>query len=136
MEINKTLCYNVKMKKLREIFKFFDKLEDKIRGKLSHFPILYAFVGSVGIILIWRGIWAIADEINLSSWFSLGLGLFITVSTGLFVSFFIGDRIIISGINKEKRIDEKTEIEIKEEEMVLTKIEKDLKEIKKEIAEI
>jgi hypothetical protein len=39
-------------------------------------------------------------------------GIILTLITGLFISFFIGDSIIISGINQEKRIDEKTEEEI------------------------
>ena len=120
----------------RASFKFFDKLEDKIRAKLSHMPITYAFIGSVGIILIWRGVWVIADELHMSGWWSLILGLFITLISGLFVSFFIGDRIIISGIKNEKRLDQKTEEEIKKEEIELFDIQEDLKEIKKEIREI
>ncbi len=99
-------------------------------------PITYAFIGSVGIILIWRGVWVIADELHMSGWGSLLLGLFITLISGLFVSFFIGDRIIISGIKNEKRLDQKTEEEIKKEEVELFEIQEDLKEIKKEIKEI
>jgi len=117
------------------ILKFFDKLEDKIRYKLSHFPILYAFIGSIGIVLIWRGIWVMADNVNMPGWISLFLGIALTIITGLFVSFFIGDKIIISGLTKDKRIDEKTEAEIKEEATLLKEIEKDIKEIKEELAE-
>lgn len=120
----------------RALFIFFDKLEDRIRARLSHMPITYAFIGSVGIILIWRGVWVIADELHMSGWGSLLLGLFITLISGLFVSFFIGDRIIISGIKNEKRLDQKTEEEIKKEEVELFEIQEDLKEIKKEIKEI
>lgn len=112
------------------IYKFFDKLEDKIRRKLTHFPIFYAFIGSVGIISIWRGIWVISDDWNMSGFSSLAIGILLTLLTGLFVSFFIGDNIIISGINKEKRIDEKTEDEIHEERNTLIKIQRDIKEIK------
>jgi hypothetical protein len=112
------------------IFKFFDKLEDKIRAKLTHFPLIYAFIGSVGIVLIWRGIWIIADIWNMSGWVSLFLGVLITITTGLFVSFFIGENIIISGFNREKRIDEKTEEEIHKERIELEGIKKDIKDIK------
>lgn len=118
----------------KKIFNFFDKLEDKIRGKLTHFPIIYAFIGSVGIISIWRGIWVISDNWNMSGWMSLLFGVLITMLVGLFVSFFIGENIIISGLNKEKRIDEKTEEEIRQERTVLIEIKKDIKEIKEFIA--
>jgi len=64
------------------------------------------------------------------------LGVFISISTGLFVSFFVGDKIIISGIKQEKRIDEKTEDEIKKEEITLVEIKKDLKEIKEDIEDL
>lgn len=121
---------------LKRIYKFFDYLEIKIRHRLSKWPLVYAFIGSIGVVLIWRGVWMIADSFDMPGWLSLLLGVLISVSTGLFVSFFVGDMIIISGIKKEKRIDEKTEEEIKKEENTLIEMEKDLREIKKEISEI
>ena len=42
-------------------------------------------------------------------WTSTIIGTIILLLTGLFVSFFIGEDIIISGIQEEKRIDELTE---------------------------
>jgi hypothetical protein len=39
----------------RNILAFFDKLEDKTRAKLSRVPLLYAFLGGIGIVLFWRG---------------------------------------------------------------------------------
>ena len=119
----------------KSIYKFFDKLEDKIRAKLTLHPLIYAFIGSIGIVSIWRGIWHISDSWGMSGLTSLLVGIFITVSTGLFVSFFIGENIIISGLKKEKRIDEKTEEEIKEEKTVLTEIEKDIKKIEEIISQ-
>jgi uncharacterized membrane protein (DUF106 family) len=72
---------------------------------------------------------------------SLALSVLVLLITGLFVSFFIGENIIISGIKKEKKMIEKTEEEIKadietekkefkEIEAKLGKIEKDLEEMK------
>lgn len=115
------------------IYNFFDKLEDKIRNRLTHFPLIYAFIGSIGIVSIWRGIWVIEDQLALSGFDSLLIGVIITMLTGLFVSFFIGDNIIISGLNQEKRIDEKTEKEIRSERNVLTKISQDLEDIKENL---
>ena len=124
------------MKLIKEIINFFDHLEIKIRHQLSHWPIVYAFIGSIGVILIWRGVWMIADDLGMSGLVSMLLGVVISISTGLFVSFFVGDKIIISGIKQEKRIDEKTEDEIKKEEITLTEIKKDLNEIKEEIEDL
>lgn len=118
------------------IIKFFDKLEDKIRKRLSRRPIIYAFIGSVGIILLWRGVWIMADSFSLSGLMSIIIGVLILLLTGLFVSFFVGEQIIISGIKEEKRIDEKTEEEIKKEEVGLRHVREDLEEIKKEIKEV
>lgn len=122
---------------LNAIHKVLDYIEDEARIKLVHHPLVYAFIGSVGIVSIWRGIWYISDDWGVSSWASLIFGILITVLTGLFVSFFIGENIIISGLNKEKRIDEKTEEEIHmekeeihKEKTALVEIQKDIKEIK------
>lgn len=124
------------MKTIKKIIKFFNYLKTKVRHQLSHWPILYAFIGSIGVVLIWRGVWMIADSFNMSGFVSMVLGVLISMSAGLFVSFFVGDSIIITGIKKEKRIDEKTESEIKKEEVTLGEIKEDLNEIKKEINEI
>lgn len=99
--------------KLKKIIHFFDKFEDKVRAVLSRHPVLYAMIGSIGIILLWRGIWGLADEYGMSSGASIIVGTIILLVTGLFVSFFVGEQIIISGINEEKRIDEATEEEIR-----------------------
>lgn len=120
----------------KNIYKFFDKLEDKIRGKLTHSPLVYAFIGSVGIVSIWRGVWDISDDWGIAPWISLVFGILITMLTGLFVSFFIGENIIISGLNKEKRTDEKTEEEIHVEREEIHKERTDLDDIRKDIKEI
>lgn len=120
---------------LNAIHRVLDDIEDKARIKLVHHPLVYALIGSVGIVSIWRGIWSVSDDWGVSSWGSLIFGILITVLTGLFVSFFIGENIIISGLNKEKRIDEKTEEEIHKERTTLTDVQKDIKEIKEILLE-
>ena len=115
----------------KALYDYFDKLEDRIRGKLTHYPLIYAFIGSIGIVSIWRGIWEISSDWQMTGFESLFIGILITMLTGLFVSFFIGENIIISGLNKEKRTDEKTEEEIHKERTVLDNLQKDISEIKK-----
>ena len=117
------------------ITKIYNHFEINLRHRLSHRPILYAFIGSIGVVLIWRGVWMIADDFNMSGWVSLFLGVVISIVVGLFVSFFVGDKIIIAGIKNEKRIDEKTEDEIKKEEITLGEIKRDLRDIRDDINE-
>lgn len=142
---------------MKKIFKFFDKLEDKVRVRLSHRSIFYALIGGSLVVLFWRGIWHTADilmktgaqmyiyegnkfgkflyyffyEPNTIIWTVLLLLL-----TGLFVSTMIGDRIILSGLKHEKKIDEKTEGEIRQEEEQIILLNKKVSQISKDIEEI
>ncbi|HEY6019798.1 MAG TPA: hypothetical protein VIY48_07805 [Candidatus Paceibacterota bacterium] len=98
---------------VKKIVTFFDKLEDKIRARLSRVPILYAIIGAVGIILIWKGVWDLADAVPvLWGAGSVALGLIILLMTGLLVSFFIGDSVILSGLKRDKKLADKSEKEI------------------------
>jgi hypothetical protein len=101
----------------RPVVRFFDRLEDRVRGKLSHFPILYAFIGSIGVVLCWRGVWGIADLIPVlnNPYVSLLASLLVMLPTGLFVSFFIGDTILLSGLRREKKLVEKNDAELARE---------------------
>src|SRR3989338_950892 len=128
---------------MKKIIKYFDKLEDKIRTKLSHWPIIYALVGGVGIVLFWRGVWHMADEIGLGSFSLILISLILLLSSGLFVSFFIGHYIIFSGLKQEKKIEEKEEAEIemeldlqKAQMNVLMEIKDKINKIEKEIVDI
>ena len=138
----------------KQILHFFDRLEDKIRGFLSHYPLLYALIAGVGVVLFWRGVWNTADIIDtrvvqfgeipfefdlfniLSGPVSVLIGSVILLITGVFVSEFIGGNLIISGIKGEKKMVEKTEDQIKEEGAELKHIENTLHKIQDEITEI
>lgn len=134
------------------IKKFFDKLEYKLRVRLSHHPVIYAIIGGVGIVLFWRGVWHSMDyfmlllrssdsssSIDLTSelWWdgplSFLIGLIILLLTGVFVSNFIGNEILISGLRGEKKLSEKTEDEIETEADKIDEIEEKLKEISKKL---
>ena len=80
------------IKLYKRIYKFFDKLEDKVRGRLAHFPIIYALIGSIATVSIWRGIWEVSDNWGIPGWVSAVGGILIAMITGLFVSFFINTR--------------------------------------------
>lgn len=122
---------------VKKIFSFFDKLEDKIRIHLSRHPIIYALIGAVGIILVWKGVWETADFFPiLYGPASIAIGVLILLSCGLLVSFFIGDSIILSGFKREKKLAEKTEEEIKKEGSALQAVATKLDTIEKEIQEL
>ncbi|MFA5932387.1 MAG: hypothetical protein WC793_03350 [Candidatus Paceibacterota bacterium] len=115
---------------------FLDKLERKVRGKLSHYPIFYAFVGGIGVVLFWRGVWHTADDLNLGSLISIIIGVVILILTGVFVSSFIGNQLIISGLVGEKKIAEKEEGELQTEEMRLKSLQSTLNRLEKKLDHI
>lgn len=111
------------MKILRKTVLFFDKLEDSIRAYMSHRPIRYALIGGTGIVLFWKGVWETAEYIPaLYGPGSMLVGLLLLLPTGLFVSFFIGDNIILSGYKKEKKLAERTETSVRVEMDILAEI--------------
>ena len=118
------------------LFHFFDKLEDKTRAKLSRTPLMYALIGGVGIILFWRGVWHLADDVNLSAELSTIIGAFILLITGVFVSTFIGNRLLISGLYGEKKLAEKTQEEIETEEAQIKKLQSTMERVEKEVTKI
>ena len=120
---------------MNRIFYFFDGLEDRIRNTLSRYPIVYAFIGGTSIVLFWRGVWKVADATPfLTGPVSIFISVAILLVTGLFVSFFIGDTFIISGLKKEKRLDEKVASEVKTELDMLNDIQKRLGDIERELS--
>lgn len=108
---------------MKNIVRWFDKLEDHIRARLSHYPIIYALIGGVGVVLFWKGVWETAELTPyLFGPASILLGVIVMLTTGLLVSFFIGDNIILSGIAREKKLVEKTEEEVLEEHATLADV--------------
>ena len=128
---------------MKELFKktlnFFDKLEDHIREHLSRYPIVYTFIGGVAIVLFWRGVWHTADILQTKGgWLeflfyeptNLLITTIILLATGLFVSYFIGDTILMSGLKHQKKTTDKTEREVEEEEGKLSEIQSAVREMK------
>ena len=130
------------MKAIDSVYYLFDKMEDHIRSRLSHHPFIYTFIGGAGVVLFWRGVWHIADILESSSPIggyvfsplgSVVLSVIILLSTGLFVSVFIGDSIIMSGIKHDKKIIEKTIEDVDSEKSDIEKVLLALVEMKKEL---
>jgi uncharacterized membrane protein (DUF106 family) len=132
---------------------YFDKLEDRVRHWISKRPVLFGFVGGFAIVEFWRGVWQLTDFFSemwgfyydgfWSNLVSLVVSSIILLMTGLYVSLFIGDSVIISGLKKEKKDFEKTNEELKKEDLELDEINgkmdrlsNTLKEIKDELAKL
>ena len=139
---------------MKSIAHFFDKLEDRVRGWMSHRKIFYGFTGGVGLVLFWRGVWHLADYFSLllisrqgisetidmaEFWdglLSLGIGAVLLLLTGLFVSSFIGNEIIISGLTGEKKIAEKTEEEVETETTLVKDVRREMKAFEERLDKI
>jgi len=132
------------------------KIEEKIRIYLSHRPQLYALIVGVGVVIFWRGVWHTVDflhtyffvlfQSNLTTdsfsntWWdgplSFAVGIVILFATGAFTSSFIGNELILSGLRGEKRLTQKTEIEVKGEEEFISDIKKELGTMTEKITEL
>ncbi len=116
------------------ITRFFDKLEDRIRAYLSRVPILYAFVGGVGVVLFWKGVWETAGYVHLLDGpGSVIMGAVILLASGLLVSVMIGDSVILSGIKREKKLSERTEHEVHTTEESLAEVRTELSHVEQEL---
>ena len=116
-----------------------------MRARLSHRSIFYALIGGTCTVLFWRGIWHTGDILmekgGFWGWFlyepiTIIWTSIILLMTGLFVSNFIGERIVISGLKKEKKVTDKTEDEIQEEEDRIKMLERKLDKIVKDVEDI
>lgn len=141
---------------LEKILVFFDKLEDRVRRWFSRRPLLYAFVGGIGVVLFWRGVWHTTDfimeyyftmplinqsiDIKTLFWWdgplSIAIGLAMLLMTGIFTSSFIGNEIIISGIRGEKKMAEKTELEVRSETEAIDDVKKEIKLLSSQLEKI
>ncbi len=140
---DKKIEYNRDM--IRKIVNFFDRFEDHIRGHLSRYPILYTIIGGLAIVLFWRGVWHTADILQAKGGIlgfifyepvSLLIVTAILLATGLFVSYFIGDAILLSGVKSQKKLAERTDKEIQEEEASLLQIKHAVQEIQEEVHQL
>jgi uncharacterized protein YneF (UPF0154 family) len=118
-------------------YKYFDKLEDKVRYRLSKRPLLYGLISGLGLILFWRGIDLVCNQLGfMTGVVSLIVGGILSLATGVLVYFFVGDQIIISGLKQDKKVTEKAVTEIKTEEELITELHEHLAEIDRQLKEI
>ncbi|MBP6904586.1 MAG: hypothetical protein KBB91_00830 [Candidatus Pacebacteria bacterium] len=119
------------------------KLLTRLHIFLSHHSWLYALIAGVGIVLFWRGVWHTTDLVHLymsnsqavmdHAWWdgplSFLTGCLILYITRAFVSSFIGNELILSGLRTEKKLTRQTDTDLKVEVTAIA-------DIKDEIATI
>ena len=95
---------------------------------LSHHSFLYATIVGIGIVLFWRGVWHSADTLHLY------INHYST--TRAFVSSFIGNELILSGLRIEKKIHKQTESDIQTEVSTITDIKHTISAISHKLEEL
>ena len=73
---------------------------------------------------------------GMSNFASGLIGAIILLSTGIFVSYFVGDQILLSGLRGEKKIIEKTENELESEVNKLDNLNHKLNELKEMVEKL
>jgi hypothetical protein len=124
----------------KKIINYFDKLEDRTRSRLSRSPVVYAMVGAFGIALFWYSITELAAAVPfMNQWHALPwfiFSLLLLLVSGVFVSYFVGDQIIMSGIRGEKKMIEKSGEEIVKEEKDIAQVLDKLEDLEQKIDEL
>jgi hypothetical protein len=131
------------------------RFETRMIAYLSHRPRLYALVVGIGVVLFWRGVWHTVDQLHayyafshmnatidlgLAPWWdgpiSLLSGIIILYFTGAFISSFIGNELILSGLRGEKRLNEKTEEQMENEVRAISDIKESLQSVERTIEQL
>lgn len=95
----------IELKKIEEKLEKFQKIERK-KIRAHHF--LFAFLGGVGVILFWAGVWAIAETMLGMHPFAMMLsGIAILSFLGIFISETVGEEILTDDSKKEDYIIDK-----------------------------
>lgn len=121
----------------------FLRIEEQARTYFERFPFAHAFLGGVGVVLFWRGVWEIADRMRIDPVISIIVGSLLLGAIGLFLHTFVGNAIIIKNVEKDKRLTTKAEHEIqaveqniKQEEVTLSQLSEKLDRLEKSISSI
>jgi hypothetical protein len=131
------------------------KLVNRIHIFLSHHSYLYALIAGVGIVLFWRGVWHTVDAVHLvlnhyhmtgsldlggQPWWdgplSFIAGCALLYFTRAFVSSFIGNELILSGLRTEKKLTREADTELKSEMTTVASIKEELSTITEALGDL
>ncbi len=97
---------------MKYVTNIFLRIEERARTYFERFPFAHAFLGGIGVVLFWRGVWEIADRMRIDPIVSIVVGSLLLGCIGLFLHTFVGNAIIIKNVEKDKRMTKKAEHEI------------------------
>ncbi len=131
------------------------KIFNRFHIFLSHHSYLYATIVGIGIVLFWRGVWHSVDTFHLyiNHYYSTGstslldhpwwdgpasflAGCLVLYVTRAFVSSFIGNELILSGLRAEKRLAKATEDDVKTEVSTISDIKHTVSAISRKLEEL
>lgn len=119
----------------------FTQTEKKLRRKLRMHHFLFAFLGGVGIVLFWYGIWETAGSIlEIYPPLSVLIGMTILSIMGIFIMEIVGKEALSEEIEEVERGEKKISKEIvrmgRDEKAIFAELEKVEHEIEKTEQEI
>jgi|GEM_PF-5413568 len=74
-------------------------IEKQIHHAVHEHPLIYGTIGTVGVVLLWRGIWIIADDVALTGWESVIISLPFLFTLGISVTCFFGHACVKAFMN-------------------------------------
>lgn len=134
------LSYTVYMKKLLA----------RLHIYLSHHTFLYALITGIGVVLFWRGVWHSVDlihiyfqgplDLDMHPWWdgplSFIVGCLVLYISRAFVSSFIGNELILTGLRTEKKLAQKTESDLKVEVTAISDIKEEINAIAQKLEDL
>jgi hypothetical protein len=113
-----------------KITKILLTMEESARRYFEKVPFLQAFIAGVGVIIFWRGVWELLDDMRVSPTLSIVLGCLLLAGVGVFLQTFIGNTIIIKNVHQEEKTEQKElhklEGHVKVEEVTLAELSRKL----------
>ncbi len=122
---------------------------------LSHHSFLYALIVGIAIVLFWRGVWHTVDLLHLyishyhatasidfseHPWWdgplSFVVGCIVLYISRAFVSSFIGNELILSGLRTEKKITRQTDSDLKTEVTAISEIKEEIETITRKLGDL
>lgn len=122
---------------------------------LSHHSFLYALIVGIAIVLFWRGVWHTVDLLHLyishyhatasidfsaHPWWdgplSFVVGCVVLYISRAFVSSFIGNELILSGLRTEKTLTKQTDTDLKIEVSAISDIKEEIDTITRKLGDL
>jgi hypothetical protein len=124
---------------MNEITKKLLRTEEGARKFFEKVPFIHAFLAGVGVIIFWRGVWELFDQIGITPVQSIIMGVVLLGGIGVFIQTFLGNTIIIKDVAKKEKSETKlikeVESEVSGEEITLKQLAEKIDRLTKKLEE-